>query len=121
VRVEFWGDEVTEMRMFSVADQRSITEIAVEHLVAVPCREPADRGRPGPGGDARRRAAADGEHRRRRRGHAGQAGRGHPVDGMEALLPVLRADDLVLLTDQLPPGRRCWCAIRRRCAPVPPT
>jgi transcription-repair coupling factor (superfamily II helicase) len=39
VRVEFWGDEVTEMRMFSVADQRSITEIAVEHLVAVPCRE----------------------------------------------------------------------------------
>ena len=27
VRVEFWGDEVTEMRMFSVADQRSIPEI----------------------------------------------------------------------------------------------
>ena len=28
VRVEFWGDEVSEMRMFSVADQRSIAEIA---------------------------------------------------------------------------------------------
>lgn len=27
VRVEFWGDEITEMRMFSVADQRSIPEI----------------------------------------------------------------------------------------------
>ena len=26
VRVEFWGDEVAEMRMFSVADQRSIAE-----------------------------------------------------------------------------------------------
>ena len=39
VRVEFWGDEVSEMRMFSVADQRSITEIDVDTLVAVPCRE----------------------------------------------------------------------------------
>src|SRR6201995_391050 len=37
VRVEFWGDEVTEMRMFSVADQRSIPEISVETLVAVGC------------------------------------------------------------------------------------
>ena len=36
VRIEFWGDEVTEMRMFAVADQRSIPEIAVETLVAVP-------------------------------------------------------------------------------------
>ena len=39
VRVEFWGDEVSEMRMFSVADQRSIPEIAVDSVVAVPCRE----------------------------------------------------------------------------------
>src|SRR6201996_7459739 len=30
VRIEFWGDEVSEMRMFSVADQRSIPEIEVE-------------------------------------------------------------------------------------------
>ena len=39
VRVEFWGDEVSEMRMFSVADQRSIPEINVDTLVAVACRE----------------------------------------------------------------------------------
>ncbi|MBX9640365.1 MAG: transcription-repair coupling factor, partial [Mycobacteriaceae bacterium] len=39
VRVEFWGDEVTEMRMFSVADQRSIAEIHVDTLLAVACRE----------------------------------------------------------------------------------
>ena len=39
VRVEFWGDEVSEMRMFSVADQRSIPEIDVDTLIAVPCRE----------------------------------------------------------------------------------
>src|SRR6202045_2040770 len=35
VRVEFWGDEVSEMRMFSVADQRSIPEIEIDRLVAV--------------------------------------------------------------------------------------
>jgi transcription-repair coupling factor (superfamily II helicase) len=35
VRIEFWGDEVSEMRMFSVADQRSITEIPGDFLVAV--------------------------------------------------------------------------------------
>ena len=39
VRVEFWGDEVTEMRMFSVADQRSIPELDAGSVVAVPCRE----------------------------------------------------------------------------------
>jgi transcription-repair coupling factor (superfamily II helicase) len=35
VRVEFWGDEVSEIRMFSVADQRSIPEIAVDHVIGV--------------------------------------------------------------------------------------
>src|SRR6478672_4841786 len=35
VRAEFWGDEVSEMRMFAVADQRSISEIAVDCVVAV--------------------------------------------------------------------------------------
>jgi len=39
VRAEFWGDEISEMRMFAVADQRSISEIAVDSVVAVPCRE----------------------------------------------------------------------------------
>src|SRR3984957_4794649 len=39
VRVEFWGDEVSEMRMFSVTDQRSIAELEIDTLVAVACRE----------------------------------------------------------------------------------
>src|SRR5258708_38584209 len=39
VRIEFWGDEVSEMRMFSIADQRSIPELVVDTLIAVPCRE----------------------------------------------------------------------------------
>ena len=106
VRVEFWGDEVTEMRMFSVADQRSITEIAVEHLVAVPCRELLLTA------DVRARAATlAAERPPTENTAAGGVGdmlaklaEGIPVDGMEALLPVLGADDLVLLTDQLAPG-----------------
>ncbi len=39
VRVEFWGDEVSEMRMFSVADQRSIAELSIDTVIAVACRE----------------------------------------------------------------------------------
>src|SRR4051794_22850816 len=37
VRVEFWGDEVDEIRSFAVADQRTIEK--VERLWAPPCRE----------------------------------------------------------------------------------
>ena len=47
---------------------------------------------------------------------------GIPVDGMEALQPVLRPDD-ARAADR-PAARRaprCWCATRRRCAPAPPT
>ncbi len=38
VRIEFWGDEVEEIRYFKVADQRSL-EIAEHGLWAPPCRE----------------------------------------------------------------------------------
>ena len=38
VRVEFWGDEVDELRYFAAADQRSLDE-RPERLWAPPCRE----------------------------------------------------------------------------------
>jgi transcription-repair coupling factor (superfamily II helicase) len=38
VRVEFWGDDVEEIRHFKVADQRSL-DIAQHGLWAPPCRE----------------------------------------------------------------------------------
>ncbi|ROS78671.1 transcription-repair coupling factor [Cellulomonas sp. PhB143] len=38
LRIEFWGDEVSEVRWFSVADQRTL-EIADHGLWAPPCRE----------------------------------------------------------------------------------
>ena len=110
VRVEFWGDEVTEMRMFSVADQRSIPEIEVETLVAVACRELLLTD------DVRARAAelVAQQAARRPTGEAAITGsvtdmlaklaEGIPVDGMEALLPVLRPDDHALLVEQLAEG-----------------
>ena len=106
VRVEFWGDEVTEMRMFSVADQRSIPEISVETLVAVPCRELLLT-------DEVRARAAELAGQQPRPEHDVTGGvaemlaklaEGIPVDGMEALLPVLRPDGVALLTDQLADG-----------------
>ncbi|HYR17076.1 MAG TPA: transcription-repair coupling factor [Mycobacterium sp.] len=106
VRVEFWGDEVSEMRMFSVADQRSIPEIAVDSLIAVPCRELLLTD------DVRERAAKLAtEHRVQDNSVPGSVpdmlaklAEGIPVDGMEALLPLLRPTELSTLSDHLPAG-----------------
>lgn len=106
VRIEFWGDEVTEMRMFSVADQRSIPEIELATLIAVPCREVLLTA------DVRERAAAlAAEHPVLENSVPGSVpdmlaklSEGIPVDGMEALLPLLRPTDLVPLSQHLPAG-----------------
>ena len=106
VRVEFWGDEVSEMRMFSVADQRSITEIPIDHVVAVGCRELLLTE------EVRRRAGELAATRSRTDNTVGgsvgdmlaKLAEGIHVDGMEALLPVLRSEDVSLLTDQLAAG-----------------
>ena len=106
VRVEFWGDEITEMRMFSVADQRSIPGIGVDVLVAVACRELLLTD------DVRARAAAlaaahptdEGAITGSVSDMLAKLAEGIPVDGMEALLPLLRPGDHVLLTDQLAAG-----------------
>ena len=37
VRIEFWGDEVSELRYFSVADQRSLADVDVDSVIAPPC------------------------------------------------------------------------------------
>ena len=103
VRVEFWGDEVSEIRMFSVADQRSIPEINVDTVVAVPCRELLLTD------DVRQRAAQlAGHHGGGESAVTGSVSdmlakltEGIPVDGMEALLPVLRPGRTSLLTDQV--------------------
>ena len=109
VRVEFWGDEVSEMRMFSVADQRSIPELAVDTVIAVACREFLLTD------DVRERAAELVEQAPARGGLIGSSigtagdmlaklASGIPVAGMEALMPVLGGGELTLLVEQLPKG-----------------
>ncbi|HYO35919.1 MAG TPA: transcription-repair coupling factor [Geodermatophilus sp.] len=97
VRVEFWGDEVDELRYFSAADQRSLDD-RPERLWAPPCREllltDAVRARA---------AALAGEHP----GLAevlGKLAEGIAVEGMESLTPALVEGDLQLLTDLVPAG-----------------
>ncbi|MDT7573365.1 MAG: hypothetical protein QOE05_3539 [Actinomycetota bacterium] len=96
IRVELWGDTVEEIRYFKVADQRSL-EVATHGLWAPPCREllltPQVR--------ARAKALAA-EHPELVE-ILDKIADGTPVEGMEALAPVL-ADELRLLVDELPPS-----------------
>jgi transcription-repair coupling factor (superfamily II helicase) len=100
LRVEFWGDEVSEIRAFSVADQRSLPG-AVDRLVAPPCRELLLT-------SAVRRRAAELAGRHRADAHLyemlDKLANGIPCEGMEALIPALCAGELQLLTDVLPAG-----------------
>ncbi|GAB3871014.1 transcription-repair coupling factor [Kibdelosporangium lantanae] len=99
-RVEFWGDEVSEIRPFSVADQRSLPTKVTE-VVAPPCRELLLTD------DVKRRAAelaTDHEHDAHLAEMLTKLSGGIPVEGMEALIPVLCDGELELLTDVLPDG-----------------
>ncbi|MDO3650258.1 transcription-repair coupling factor [Nocardia mangyaensis] len=101
VRVEFWGDEVTEIRPFSVADQRSLGELTLDTVVAPPCRELLLTA------PVRERAAAvavDNAADAALVEMLDKIAEGIPVDGMEALLPVLAPGKLSLLTEALPAG-----------------
>ncbi|OPX09114.1 transcription-repair coupling factor [Gordonia sp. i37] len=103
VRVEFWGDEITEMRAFSVADQRSQPEVDASVVQIHPCRELVLT-------DQVRNRAADlaAEH------SADQTlsemltklSEGIPVEGMEALIPALVDGRMQLLTEVLPDRSR---------------
>ena len=96
LRVEFWGDEVEEIRYFKVADQRSL-EIAGHGLWAPPCRELLLT----PEVQARAAKLLD------RYPELGELldpiSRGEAVEGMEALAPVL-VDHLRLVLHELPAG-----------------
>ena len=96
LRVEFWGDEIEEIRYFKAADQRSLAN-AEDGLWAPPCREllltPSVR-------DRARQLAAEwpglGDI-------LGKMAEGITVEGMEALAPAL-TDKMDLLLDYLPRG-----------------
>ncbi|WP_353651565.1 transcription-repair coupling factor [Nakamurella sp. A5-74] len=99
IRIEFWGDEVTDLREFAVTDQRSLG--TVDAVEAAPCREILLT-----------------EEVRRHAGDLSAAATGDPtltemlakiadgigVEGMESLLPALIPGGLTLLTDLLDAG-----------------
>ena len=97
LRLEFWGDDVEEIRYFKVADQRSL-EVAEHGLWAPPCRELLLTD------EVRERAAALAEHTPSWASCSNKIAEGIAVEGMESLAPVL-VDDMELLLDVLP-GRR---------------
>ncbi|MFG2431508.1 transcription-repair coupling factor [Streptomyces sp. NPDC048590] len=96
IRVEFWGDDVEEIRYFKIADQRSL-EVADHGLWAPPCRELLLTE------DVRGRAAALAEAHPELGELLGKIAEGIAVEGMESLAPVL-VDEMELLLDVLPKG-----------------
>ncbi|MGW4651447.1 transcription-repair coupling factor [Kitasatospora sp. NPDC004289] len=96
LRIEFWGDEVEEIRFFKIADQRSL-EIAEHGLWAPPCRELLLTE------EVKLRAAELAEQHPELAEILDKIAQGIAVEGMESLAPVL-VDDMELLLDVLPQG-----------------
>ncbi|WP_045876383.1 transcription-repair coupling factor [Pseudofrankia sp. DC12] len=100
LRVEFFGDEIEDIRPFAVADQRALDALSPGTgyaLFAPPCRELLLNP------DVRARAARLAQEHPDLVDMLDKIASGIPVEGMEALAPVL-VDDLVLLLDELPAG-----------------
>ncbi|HEU5045982.1 MAG TPA: transcription-repair coupling factor [Nocardioidaceae bacterium] len=93
LRVEFFGDEVDEIRTFAVADQRSLEP--VRRLWAPPCRELLLTD------DVRKRAEVLGRAHPELAELAEKLAQGHAVEGMESLAPAL-VDDMEMLIDLMP-------------------
>ncbi len=103
VRVEFWGDEITEMRAFSVADQRSQPEVEATEVRIHPGRELLLTEK------VRTRAsdlAAENPDDTTLSEMLGKLAEGIPVEGMEALIPALVDGEMQLLTAVVPAGTR---------------
>ncbi|KAA1378100.1 transcription-repair coupling factor [Aeromicrobium fastidiosum] len=84
LRIEFFGDEVDEIRRFAVADQRTLEEIT--HVWAPPCRELLLTD------EVRARAARLAVEHPSLAEIFTKLSEGHAVEGMESLTPVLVTD-----------------------------
>ncbi|WP_433029383.1 transcription-repair coupling factor [Actinomycetospora sp. CA-053990] len=110
VRVEFWGDEVSELRCFSVADQRSLPgdgpDARPAEVVAPPCRELLLTD------TVRARAAELAAEHTKDKALAellSRVAEGIPSEGMESLIPALlsgegETPELALVPELLPSG-----------------
>ncbi|MDO5076390.1 transcription-repair coupling factor [Corynebacterium sp.] len=99
VRVEFWGDEISDIRPFSVADQRTIPDFELDFVDVYSCRELlVDQA-------VAQRAA---ELAVRHPGNPAlvellsKLADGTPADGMEALIPALIDAPLVAVSELFP-------------------
>jgi transcription-repair coupling factor (superfamily II helicase) len=94
LRVEFFGDEIDQIRAFSVADQRSLPgDVGEVELVASRELLLTD--------EVRERARGLADSLPSLRGMLEKMAEGIPAEGMESLTPVL-VDELVTLVDYLP-------------------
>ena len=101
VRVEFWGDEITEIRQFSIADQRAIPDVEVGAVEVYPAREllvddsvssrARDLAVKHPGNPALVELLT-------------KLGEGTTADGMEALIPALADSGMVTMDRLMPHG-----------------
>jgi len=95
LRVEFWGDDVEEIRSFAVADQRAMDK--ADRLWAPPCRELLLTD------EVRARAKLLGEAHPQLIELTDKIAAGIAAEGMESLAPVL-VDEMELLVDLMPAG-----------------
>ncbi|MEO7588227.1 MAG: transcription-repair coupling factor [Arachnia sp.] len=94
VRIDFFGDDVEEIRPFSVADQRSTGE-TLASVTVMPCRELLLTD------VVRQRAKKLVMQHPELSDMLSRIAEGHAIEGMEALIPAL-VDGLELLVDVLP-------------------
>ncbi|WP_217617111.1 transcription-repair coupling factor [Cellulomonas sp. GbtcB1] len=94
LRIEFWGEDVEEIRWFSVADQRSL-EVAGHGLWAPPCREILLTD------EVRERAASLVERLPGAVDMLDKLAQGIAVEGMESLAPAL-VGEMVPVLDLVP-------------------
>jgi len=99
LRVEFFGDDVEQIRPFAVADQRSRPDDVRTSLWAPPCRELLLTD------DVRQRANELAGRHPGLKEMLTKISEGHAVEGMESLAPVL-TEGMELLVDLLPDGAR---------------
>ena len=93
LRVELWGDDVEEIRSFSVADQRTLGK--ADRLWAPPCRELLLTD------EVRARATELGRQHPQLLELTDKIAAGIAAEGMESLAPVL-VDEMELLVDLMP-------------------
>lgn len=101
IRVEFWGDEISDIRPFAVADQRTIPEIELDSAVIYPCSELLVTE------EVQRQAAVLSD---KLAGYPAindmldKLAQRVAVDGREAFIPALTEDELQILPNFMPSG-----------------